>query len=82
MQAKDNFAMTPTVIAGSPAVMPHKEMTIQDLWGILTRRRNIVLGTLLAFMALAGIFFAISTRLYKGTAVIQVQSAAAPMQKK
>ncbi len=73
MPGKDSFAMTPTLIAGNPAVLPRKEMTIQDLWGILSRRRKIVLGALLVTMSLAGILFAVSTRLYKGTAEIQVQ---------
>jgi succinoglycan biosynthesis transport protein ExoP len=77
MPVKDNFAMTPTVLTGTPAVFPPKEMTIQDLWGILTRRRAIILSTLLAFVSLAGIFFATATRLYKGTAVIQVQKDSA-----
>ena len=42
------FVVAPAVIAGTPApVLPRKEMTIQDLWGILSRRRKIVLGVLL-----------------------------------
>ena len=77
MPQNNNFAMTPNVLPGTPAVLPRKEMTIQDLWDILTRRRMVVLGTLLAFMTLAGIFFAVATRLYKGTAVIQVQKDSA-----
>ena len=56
------------------AVMPaRKEMTIQDLWGILSRRRRIVLGVLLLTIAVAGALFATATRLYKASAEIQVQ---------
>ena len=60
--------MTPAVIAGSPAPLmpPRKEMTIQDLWGILSRRRRIVLGVLLLTIAVAATLFAMATRLYKG----------------
>ena len=48
--------MTPAVIAGTPApMMPvRKEMTVQDLWGILSRRRGIVLGVLLLTIVVAG----------------------------
>ena len=40
MPNKNEFAMTPTVIAGAAAMLPRKEMTIQDLWGLLARRRK------------------------------------------
>ena len=51
--------MIPAVIAGTPAPMMamRKEMTIQDLWGILARRRRIVLGVLLLTMAAAALVF-------------------------
>ena len=77
MPGKDNYAMTPTLIAGTPAVLPRKEMTIQDLWGILSRRRAIVLGAMLVCISLAGLLFAVSTRMYKGIAEIQVQKESA-----
>ncbi len=73
MPVKNDFAMTPTVIAGTPATMiPRKEMTIQDLWGVLSRRRGIVVSVLLLTIAAAGARFATATRLYKSTAQIQV----------
>ena len=78
MPVKEDFAMTPTLIAGTPAaVIPRKEMTIEDLWGVLSRRRTIVLGTLLGTIALTGVLFATATRFYKGTAEIQVQKESA-----
>jgi capsular exopolysaccharide synthesis family protein len=71
--------MTPAVITGMPApMMPaRKEMTVQDLWGILSRRRGIVLGVLLLTMAAAATLFATSTRLYSASAEIQVQKESA-----
>ena len=79
MPTKNELATTPTVIAGTPApVMPmRKEMTVQDLWGILSRRRSIVLGILLLTIAVAATLFATSTRLYKASAEIQVQKESA-----
>ncbi len=79
MATKTEFALTPTVIAGSPAQLmpPRKEMTVQDLWGILSRRRGIVLGVLLVTIAIAGALFATATRLYKASAEIQVQKESA-----
>ncbi len=79
MPVKNDLVMTPAVITGTPApMMPvRKEMTIQDLWGILSRRRGIVLGVLLFTIAVAAVLFATATRLYKGTAEIQVQKEAA-----
>jgi polysaccharide biosynthesis transport protein len=77
MPVKNDFAMAPTVIAGSPATMlPRKEMTIQDLWGVLSRRRGIILSVLLLTIGAAAVKFATSTRLYNGSAVIQVQKEA------
>jgi polysaccharide biosynthesis transport protein len=79
MATKNEFAMTPAVIAGMPApLMPaRREMTIQDLWGVLSRRRAIVLSVLLFTIAAIGVLFAMATRLYKGTAEIQVQKESA-----
>src|ERR1700733_13475312 len=79
MLTKNEFALTaPAVIAGTPAPMlPRREMTIRDLWSILSRRRSIVLGVLVFAIAAAAILFATSTRLYKGSAVIQVQKESA-----
>jgi polysaccharide biosynthesis transport protein len=73
MPMKNDFAMVPTVIAGTPATMsPRKEMTIQDLWGVLSRRRGIILGILLLTIGAAAALFATTTRLYKSAAQIQV----------
>ncbi len=78
MLSKNDLVVAPAVIAGTPApLLPRKEMTIQDLWGILSRRRNIVLSVLLLTMGVGAVLFATSTRLYKGFAEIQVQKEAA-----
>jgi polysaccharide biosynthesis transport protein len=79
MPTKNEFAMTPAVIAGTPApLMPaRKEMSFQDLWGIMSRRRKIVLSAFLLTIAVSGVLFATATRLYKGSAEIQVQKEAA-----
>jgi succinoglycan biosynthesis transport protein ExoP len=74
MLMKDEFALSPAVIAGTPMpALPRKEMTIQDLWGILSRRRKIVACVFVLTVAAVALLFAISTRLYKGSAEIQVQ---------
>jgi polysaccharide biosynthesis transport protein len=79
MPTKNELSMTPAVIAGPPAPMMRvrKEMTIQDLWGILSRRRRIVVIALLFTMTAGGAMFAVATRLYKASAEIQVQKEAA-----
>jgi polysaccharide biosynthesis transport protein len=78
MLSKNDLMVAPAVIAGTPApLLPRKEMTIQDLWGILSRRRRIVLFALLLTMGAAAALFAMSTRLYKGFAEIQVQKESA-----
>jgi len=79
MPTTTEFAMTPAVIAGTPApLMPaRKEMSFQDLWGIMSRRRKIVLSAFLLTIAVSGVLFATATRLYKGSAEIQVQKEAA-----
>ena len=78
MLSKNDLVVAPAVIAGTSAPLrPRKEMTIQDLWGILSRRRNIVLSVLLVTIGIAAALFAVSTRLYKGFAEIQVQKESA-----
>jgi succinoglycan biosynthesis transport protein ExoP len=74
MPVKDDVAITPALIAGTTVpLLPRREMTIQDLGGLLSRRRGIVLGAFMFTIAVAAVLFATSTRLYKGTAEIQVQ---------
>jgi succinoglycan biosynthesis transport protein ExoP len=67
------------VIAGTPAPLmpPRKEMTIQDLWGVLSRRRGIVLGVLPAHHRSRRGPVRDATRLYKASAEIQVQKESA-----
>lgn len=78
MPSKNDLVVTPALIGGAPVPMlPRKEMTIQDLWGILSRRRGVVLGGMVLTIGLAGVLFATSTRLYKGSAEIQVQKETA-----
>jgi polysaccharide biosynthesis transport protein len=73
MPIRNDLAMTPALIAGTPTPMiPRKEMTIQDLFGILSRRRGIVFGVLLLTMGAAATAFSTATRLYSASAVIQV----------
>jgi polysaccharide biosynthesis transport protein len=78
MSFKNDLVVTPALAAVGPPSMPAaKEMSIQDLIGVLSRRRSVVLGCLLFTMVLGSILFATSTRLYKGSAEIQVQKEAA-----
>jgi polysaccharide biosynthesis transport protein len=78
MPIKNDFAMTPALITGTPApIVPPKQMTIEDLWGTLSRRRSVILSTFVLTLAVAAVLFALATRLYKGSAEIQVQKESA-----
>jgi succinoglycan biosynthesis transport protein ExoP len=78
MPSKNDLVVTPAVIAGTTApIIPRKEMTIQDLWEILARRRMIVIFGLVLTITAGAALFATSTRLYKGSAAIQVQKESA-----
>src|ERR1700761_4196728 len=76
MLARNDLAMTPAVIGPPVTVVQNKEVTIQDLWGILSKRRGVFFIVLVLTIALAAVAFAFSTRLYKGVAEIQVQKEA------
>jgi polysaccharide biosynthesis transport protein len=78
MPFKNDLMLNPGIISATPApVAARHEMTIQDLWKVLSRRQWIVLGSLLFCIAAGGIMFATATRFYKGTAQIQVQKETA-----
>jgi len=49
------------------------EMTIRELLTVMSRRRGIVWSTMLAVVALGVVVCLTSTRLYRATAVVQVQ---------
>jgi polysaccharide biosynthesis transport protein len=78
MPIKNDLMLNPGIITATPApVAVRQEMTIQDLWKILSRRKWIVLGSLLFCIAAAATLFAVATRFYKASAQIQVQKEAA-----
>jgi succinoglycan biosynthesis transport protein ExoP len=78
MPLKNDLMLNPGIISGTPApVAARQEMSIQDLWKVLSRRRWFVLGSLLFCIAGGSILFATATRFYKGAAQIQVQKEAA-----
>ena len=78
MPSKKDLVLSPSMNAlAAPMVAARKEMTIQDLWGVLSRRRSVVIGSLLSTIAIGALLFAMTTRLYKGSAEIQVQKEAA-----
>jgi polysaccharide biosynthesis transport protein len=52
---------------------PPKEMTIQDLFALLARRRVLIAAVVAVAIAAAVIKYANTTRMYKGSATIQVQ---------
>jgi succinoglycan biosynthesis transport protein ExoP len=62
---------------GVPMTPVRSEITIQELWEVLRRRRSLVLKIFLVVIAVGALMFAVSTRLYKGTAEIQVQKESA-----
>ncbi len=78
MPIKNDLMLNPGIISATPApVVARHEMTLQDLWKILSRRRWIALGVLLFCIASGATLFAIATRVYKASAQIQVQKEAA-----
>ena len=78
MPLKNDLMLNPAIISATPArMLPRKEMTLQDAWEVLSRRRRIILGVLLLTIGVTAILFAVSTRLYKGSAEIQVQKESA-----
>lgn len=78
MPIKNDLMLNPGIISATPApVAVRHEMTIQDLWKVLSRRQWIVFGSLLFCIAAGATLFAIATRFYKASAQIQVQKEAA-----
>jgi uncharacterized protein involved in exopolysaccharide biosynthesis len=75
MNSMTDLAVAPSLSSGRyptpPA--PKQEFGINELWVLLKRRRPIILGSLVAALVLGGILFATATRLYEGTAELQVQ---------
>jgi len=60
-----------------PALPAEKELTIQDLWGVCSRQRAVILGAVVLCLAAAIAYCATTTRLYKATSQIQVQKESA-----
>jgi succinoglycan biosynthesis transport protein ExoP len=78
MPLKNDLMLNPGTISATPVpVAVRHEMTIQDLWKVLSRRKSIALGALLFCIASGATLFAIATRYYKASAQIQVQKEAA-----
>lgn len=67
-------AITPRLWTPAPR---EKELTIKDLWNILSRRKAILLGSVILFVGAAIVYCATSTRLYKATSEVQVQKETA-----
>ena len=62
------------VVHGRPI---EKELSLNDLWSIVLRRRNILLACLGLTLGVAILYCATATRLYKATSRVQVQSQSA-----
>jgi polysaccharide biosynthesis transport protein len=56
-----------------PAPGEEKDLTIKDLWTVMSRRSGILFGTVALFFGLAVIACIFSTRRYQATGAIQVQ---------
>ena len=77
MKGSSEVAITSSpgiIYAEAPA---KREMSIQDFFVIMSRRRSIVLVTLATVVAIGIFACATSTRLYKGSAEVQVQKESA-----
>src|ERR1700744_1445486 len=82
MPINDNFAIAPThtptlINSATLPALSRKEMSIQDLTGILSRRREIFIGAMIICLGAGALKFATTTRLYMGSAQIQVQKESA-----
>jgi polysaccharide biosynthesis transport protein len=74
MQRRSDLKLTSSSSSGAVHTVPFQGgLTIRDLLDILNRRRAAILTTFLLCVASAAILFGTSTRLYKGSAEIQVQ---------
>jgi succinoglycan biosynthesis transport protein ExoP len=62
--------MAPILLTGLPS---EKQLTIKDLWNILSRQKAILFGALALFMGGAILYCALATRLYKAKGEVQVQ---------
>jgi capsular exopolysaccharide synthesis family protein len=58
---------------GSFAPVPEKALTIGDMWGLVVRRRSIILVITLFFVGLAALYCLVATRKYTASATIQIQ---------
>src|SRR5580658_4931791 len=67
-------AITPRLWAPAPR---EKELTIKDLWNTLSRRKAILLGSVILFVGGGIVYCATATRLYKATSEVQVQKETA-----
>ena len=59
--------------AATPMYQPQEEMTIQDFLAMLMRRRILIVAVVGVVIAAAGIKYASTTRMYRSSAIIQVQ---------
>ncbi len=59
MPFKNDLMLNPAIISGTAApVAARQEMTIQDLWKVLSRRRWVVLSSFLVCIAAGATLFA------------------------
>ncbi len=82
LNAPREIVLRPAPLAQvSPRMMPalpmEKELTIQDLWGVCSRQRVVILAAVVLCLAAAVAYCATTTRLYKATSQIQVQKESA-----
>jgi succinoglycan biosynthesis transport protein ExoP len=66
--------MPPRMMTTAPV---EKELTVQDLWGICSRQRAVILGIMGLCLLAAIAYCATTTRLYKATSQVQVQKDSA-----
>jgi succinoglycan biosynthesis transport protein ExoP len=78
MQNSTELIASPSTLAGHySGVLPRKEMTVQDLWGILSRRRRVIVSVLSLALLIAALLYATATRMYKASAQVEVQKETA-----
>lgn len=63
---------SPSALEGSLATSPDDEVSLVELWGVLARRKVLILTVLLVSLLTAGFFVYFTPRTYESRAVLQI----------
>lgn len=63
---------SPSALEGSLATSPDDEVSLVELWGVLARRKVLILAVLLVSLLIVGFFVYFTPRTYESRAVLQI----------